>query len=292
MPMYNRSSTIVRALKSVLAQTYQNYELIIIDDGSTDDSVDKVKKYLNNEKIRLKVIGENKGVNFARNFGLKSIAADTDYATFLDSDDEFKHDSLQKMSNVINRHSSIKDFCFAVEDQNKNCCSYVEQDELTLDYSTILCDSDKVYGEWVHAIDANLIRNNEFIYDTDIKNGFEGIAYLRLAKKYPVLYSKQIVRTYYTDADGLTRGGKKSPEKCQDELTGHHIFLQENEKVLRLNNKKKYSKLCAVIGKTYLDNSELSKCIKFTVKSFYINPFEPRSYRNLICVLIALTRFR
>lgn len=289
--MYNRSSTINRAVNSILAQTYQNYELIIIDDGSIDNSVDKVKKYLKNDKVFLKILGENKGVNFARNSGLKSIADDSDYVTFLDSDDEFKHDSLQKMSSVIARNTEIKDFCFSVEDHNKQNYSYIEQDELTLDYSTILCDSDKVNGEWVHAIDANLIRNNEFLYETKIKNGFEGIAYLRLAKKYPALYSKKIVRTYYTDAEGLTRGGKKSPEKCQDELIGHNIFLQENGKVLRLN-RKKYSKLCAVIGKTYLDNSELSKSTKFTFKSFFYNPAEPRCYRNFIYILMSLIRFR
>ncbi len=92
IPTYNRKKTIVRAINSVLKQTYKNWELLIIDDGSTDNTKSVLKKYLSNNSITYYKT-KNLGVCHARNFGIKN--ARGKYIAFLDSDDEFKVNRLK-----------------------------------------------------------------------------------------------------------------------------------------------------------------------------------------------------
>src|ERR1035437_2086885 len=83
VPTYNRTSFIEKTITSVLDQTYQNFELIIVDDGSTDNT-EEIIKNINNKKIQYFKI-ENAERGFARNFGTRHSSGD--YVTFLDSDD-------------------------------------------------------------------------------------------------------------------------------------------------------------------------------------------------------------
>lgn len=93
MPAYNAEKTIGRAIESVLQQTYSNWELIIVNDGSTDTTLEVVSKY---KDSRLKVVNQtNTGLSGARNAGLDS--AKGDYITFIDSDDWYEQDFLSQL---------------------------------------------------------------------------------------------------------------------------------------------------------------------------------------------------
>ena len=85
IPTYNRILFLKRSIDSVLAQTLQPYEIIIVDDGSTDGTSAMIKKNYPNLKL---IFQENKGVSAARNIGVK--ASSGDWVCFLDSDDEWK----------------------------------------------------------------------------------------------------------------------------------------------------------------------------------------------------------
>lgn len=97
IPVYNREDTIKRAIDSVLKQTYQNIELIIVDDGSTDGTRALLEQ-LNSKKI--KIIDQNhKGANAARNLGL--LKAEGEFIAFQDSDDEWLLDKLERQINYM-----------------------------------------------------------------------------------------------------------------------------------------------------------------------------------------------
>lgn len=91
IPLYNKGPHIARAINSVLKQTFQDFEIIIINDGSTDESVDVVQKFVD-PRIRL-INQTNYGVSFARNQGIK--CAQSDFIAFLDADDEWKPEHLE-----------------------------------------------------------------------------------------------------------------------------------------------------------------------------------------------------
>ncbi len=98
IPTYNRAHLIKRAIQSVLNQTYQNFEIIVVDDGSVDNTEEVVKNF-NNQKIRYIRYNENKGVAAARNTGIKATRGD--YIAFQDSDDEWFPNKLERQMEVF-----------------------------------------------------------------------------------------------------------------------------------------------------------------------------------------------
>lgn len=91
IPLYNKGKYIVRALDSVFAQTYQDFEVIVVDDGSTDNGLEIVQQYRDS---RLRLIRQaNAGPGAARNRGLK--ASKAPFVAFLDADDEWLPEFLE-----------------------------------------------------------------------------------------------------------------------------------------------------------------------------------------------------
>jgi len=97
MASYNRAHLLPRAIKSVLNQTYQNFELIIVDDGSTDDTEQGIQTFEDDGRIIYRKFVENKGMLAARNKGLD--LARGDYVALLDSDDELLPEALETAAN-------------------------------------------------------------------------------------------------------------------------------------------------------------------------------------------------
>lgn len=93
LPTYNRSKRVQNAINSVLQQTYTNWELLVIDDCSTDDTAEVVSAY-NDDRIKYVRLEKNGGVSNARNEGIKMAAGA--YITFIDSDDEFLPTKIEK----------------------------------------------------------------------------------------------------------------------------------------------------------------------------------------------------
>ena len=100
IPAFNRASTIKYCLNSVLAQTYGYIEVIIVDDGSTDNTVSIVKQN-NDTRVRCIVVEKNSGAQCARNIGVQK--AKGDWIAFQDSDDEWLPDKLQMQIKVLSK---------------------------------------------------------------------------------------------------------------------------------------------------------------------------------------------
>jgi glycosyltransferase involved in cell wall biosynthesis len=98
VPTYNRAHTVGCAIRSVLSQTYQNFDIIVVDDGSVDNTEDTVKG-LEDPRIRYIRHERNRGGSAARNTGIK--AARGEYIAFQDSDDEWLPEKLSKQMQVF-----------------------------------------------------------------------------------------------------------------------------------------------------------------------------------------------
>lgn len=98
IPTYNRADCIEKSIRSVLEQTYRDFELIIVDDGSSDNTQDVVNS-IDDERIRYVKMPENKGASAARNEGIRQAAYD--YIAFQDSDDMWKPDKLEKQMQTL-----------------------------------------------------------------------------------------------------------------------------------------------------------------------------------------------
>ena len=104
MPVYNREKYVGAAIESILAQTYTNFEFIIVDDGSTDHSVDIIQSY-HDPRIRLIQLPQNLGVSQARNTG--NALARGNYIAVMDSDDISLPSRFEKQLAFLSRHPDI-----------------------------------------------------------------------------------------------------------------------------------------------------------------------------------------
>ena len=107
IPSYNRIHVLPRAIRSALRQTYKNFELIVIDDGSTDGTSEFVKA--NFPEVRLLRLHKNSGASKSRNVGIK--AARGEIIAFLDSDDEWSEQYLEEQKNTLQRNNAVLAFC-------------------------------------------------------------------------------------------------------------------------------------------------------------------------------------
>ena len=103
IPTYNRANLIGKAIKSVLKQTYQDFEIIVINDGSTDNTEDVIRGFPDKRVEYIKKYKKNKGISVARNIGIK--VAMGKYIALLDSDDEWLPEKLDKQINVLQSES-------------------------------------------------------------------------------------------------------------------------------------------------------------------------------------------
>lgn len=146
IPVFNVGSYIEECVESILNQSYTNIEILLIDDGSTDDSVEKIKRYKDN-RIKLFEQEENRGQAAARNIGLDNALGD--YYLFVDSDDYIRDDAVEIL---------VKNFIkFDVDFIRFNAISYFENEkkfvvEKAYDTSRFLSDKKLYTGKTLQDI--------------------------------------------------------------------------------------------------------------------------------------------
>lgn len=139
MPTYNCGEFIEKAINSIINQTYTNWELIIVDDCSNDDTKEVLKKYEADKRINYIKLTKNSGAAVARTKAIKR--ANGNYIAFLDSDDLWYPDKLTKQLKFMKENNY--DFtCTAYEqiDENDNSLNKVINTRKKVDYNRILLD--------------------------------------------------------------------------------------------------------------------------------------------------------
>lgn len=136
IPVYNGESTIFRCIDSILKSKYKNYEILIINDKSTDSTLNKIDcKYGLYENIRIIDLEKNEGVSYCRNLGVKE--AKGDYVTFVDADDYISENMYFNMMKLV-------------EEYDLDCC--------ICDYIEVFPNGNKVKSKYSYK---NKILNNE-----------------------------------------------------------------------------------------------------------------------------------
>ncbi len=119
IPTYNRSKVLLRALDTALNQTYRNLEVIVVDDGSTDDTRAALAPYGN--RIRY-IHQQNQGASAARNYGISE--AHGKYIAFLDSDDEWLPTKLEKQVALLETHPEFSFVACLATDEKRTYTGY------------------------------------------------------------------------------------------------------------------------------------------------------------------------
>lgn len=204
IPLYNKGPYIFRTLNSVLNQTFKKFEVIVVDDGSTDNSVEVVRGF-RDPRIRL-IQQENKGASAARNLGISK--ATTDFIAFLDADDEWMPSHLDIILMLrkkypeagiytssykicINKDETISpQYRFIPDHPWEGVLPDYFRSAATGDYpvnTSTACIPKKIYDEA-----GGFPEGYWWGEDTDL--------FGKIALKYPVAFSREICTVYHWDA--------------------------------------------------------------------------------------------
>lgn len=213
IPLFNKENFIENTLKSVLNQNFTDFELIIVNDGSTDASEEKVIQF-KDERIRY-LSKENGGVSTARNFGIEM--AQADYITFIDADDYWYPDFLKEMHINIISYSEIKVFSAAIEIETSKKTFPASYSISKTGECEIVDYFNASYKETAICTSCAVFHKNIFekvgYFDTKIKSGQDTDMWIRIGLIYPILFSWKILARYVFDGKSLSKNPEFNTEK-------------------------------------------------------------------------------
>ncbi len=205
IPVFNKEKFVGNTLKSVLNQTFGDYEIIIINDGSTDNS-EAVIRAFSDHRIQY-FSKENEGVTVARNFGMKQ--AKSDFICFLDADDFWYPDFLKTMHAYSQKFPEHKVFAcaIAIETPNKTFAAHYSIDKKS-DFEIVdfFDASQKECVLWTSSV---AIHKSVFEivghFDTKIKKGEDTELWIRIGLQFPIVFVWQTLARYVYDPKSASR---------------------------------------------------------------------------------------
>jgi len=298
IPLYNKELYIARTIQSVLDQTYKEFEIIIVDDGSTDRSVAEVKK-IDDERIR--IVGQkNAGVSAARNRGIKE--ARYDLIAFLDADDEWLSSHLQELIQLKNDFPECQVFAtnYKIIDTSNSERLPVNTSVLDINGKTGVIKNYFKAGVktapplWTSAIAMNKEAiKNVGGFPLNVTSGEDLLTWARLACRYKIAYSKRVTAIYhfYTISEWLMNARKQDKidtvgmslaallKVCQEQRSGLEKYIALWHRMRLHNFMKRGDKLNA--------GRELYKILKYSktdYKSYvlYLLTLIPEKLRKYI----------
>ena len=237
IPLYNKEQIIERTIKSVINQTYPNFELIIVNDGSTDNSVGVVQK-ISDKRIVL-INQPNAGPSAARNTGVRH--AKTEWIIFLDGDDEFLPNALEHFVFLKDCHANIDIFdCSRVTRIHHKLVEKINPIEGVIKNNL----KDCFYGNIGPGTGHTMFRKElceKFEYDKTIRR-FEDAELLIRMLPHASVYSARtpvfIVNVEFSSAS-------KKRKDITEDYAGH----------LSMKGKSFWARMC--VYRTYLENRDL-----------------------------------
>lgn len=232
--VYNMKDYLVQCLDSVLAQTYTDYECILVDDGSKDNSLEMCNEYARKDKRFVVVHQKNGGLSAARNTGLKH--AKGDLITFLDPDDWIHPEYLQRLVELKEKHNADMSAVSFVKTSDRNyqrVKAEVTVKEYTgRDFVDNMNTLRHPVGDqvWARLYDKKAFDGKQFPPRKDYED-----VHVIPQTVYPmkkVVYSTEILYYYFQRVDGISR----LKTRINSDLLEAYII---NAKFARKNNDKK-----------------------------------------------------
>lgn len=242
MTVYNVEKHIRRAIESVLGQTFTDFELICIDDGSTDNSGKICDEYaLRDSRIKVFHRGMNGGIASARQFGYDMMQGE--YSIHCDSDDWIESDMLKSLYEAAKTNNSdiiISDFYINSDTEQKYYKQIVKEDSIA---NTNLILSLRLHGSLCNKLISNrLIWDNKIKFSEKVRFGEDEIVLIQILKKAPkVSYLPKAFYHYYRNPTGTMATVNKSAEnyiKRFEILRLHELMLSEKDYEIGLINRK------------------------------------------------------
>jgi glycosyltransferase involved in cell wall biosynthesis len=225
IPTFNRANLIEKAIKSVLKQTYQDFEIIVVDDGSIDNTEEIIRGFKDKRVKYIKKYKKNRGISVARNIGIK--VARGKYIALLDSDDEWLPEKLNKQMKIFESESSEVGVVYTGD-------YYVNEKDKEIKKVHIPRKKGYIYEDLLKAegglyVSTVLVKKECFakvgLFDENFPAREDLDMWIRIAKYYKFRYVKDLLvvcRTHLnqitTNSEALIEGVKRIQMKYIKEL--------------------------------------------------------------------------
>lgn len=255
VPLYNKRDTIANTINTILKQSYKNFELIIINDGSNDGSDEEVIKFAD-PRIRL-IYKENGGVSSARNMGIRLSAGR--YICFLDGDDEWEDDFLSSINSLILKYPHISVFStrFAFRLDNKIIEAQNIQEEVIKNYFKIALKQPVISSSSVCLKKDIFININTF--NEKISHGEDLELWSRIGKVYDIAIVRDVKAYYRRNLHGQATSKMPALERS---IVNYITFEEAADKYER----NYYAKIVISRFFSYLKRLHFAASIKIFLK--------------------------
>lgn len=285
IPLYNKETSIANTLNCVLAQTYQDFEIVVVDDGSTDSSAAIVGTF-KDSRIRL-IRQPNGGVSAARNTGIRE--AKGEYVAFLDADDVWLNGHLENLVQLIRKYPQNKAYATNYYNELKgirkkiviNKISFTTETGILKNYFEICCCSHPPVWSSAVCVERNLIIEIGG-FPIGVTSGEDLLTWARIAVRTEWAYSLKPTAIYMM---GEGYDYSKKPARRQDDGDPVCAGLKE---LLKSNYSRK-TDLAHFIGRFYKMKASTSlrygdhlDTINNCIKSLWHRPFAFETYPILI----------
>ena len=285
---FNRAQFVKKAINSVLNQTYQDVEIIVVDDGSTDNTKSIVNSY--GEQVRY-IYQENKGAASARNAGIEKSKGE--YITFLDSDDYYKKDNLLKKLSFLESNLQTR---WLYSDWQ-----YIDEKGEHLDKGSVRFDyfnkklSGEIFEELFYkrnfiATDTVVVKRSVLedvgFFDPTIPSQEEYDLWLRVSATYPVHYINEVLVIVTIHPDSLSTDFSKW-------AYGNALIIDKIEKILPDNftvRKRIMDRMHAdkytFLARDFVQKGQFKKAMNAYWQSIKRLPLQKRIYWLLILLVL------
>ena len=172
-PTHKRVDNLIRAVNSVLNQTYKDWEMIIVNDSPLDTSYHTFTSSINDSRIHYRVNDINRGVNYTRNDAIDHVSSDSRWIIFLDDDDYFAPDTLQTFYDLILANQDQKWFVTNRAYTNGVPITQFPKDETFYSCVWSYLILKRCKGDATHCIETKLITHNKIWFSKHVKQGEE-----------------------------------------------------------------------------------------------------------------------
>jgi glycosyltransferase involved in cell wall biosynthesis len=230
IPTYNRSELVVQAIESVLAQTYTDFEIIVADDGSTDDTAARIQPYL--DRI-IYAKQRNRGVAAARNTGIR--LAKGEFVCFLDSDDLWEPAKLETQVCFADSHPEYALISTEIQGFNSEQGIRGQSKSSSYQIRNGHVVEHLLYGNWIQTSTVMVCRaclEEVGWFDEDVGQfGEDWLLWMRVASRYPVYFLPEPLVSYRFHPGQLTlyqtQEQFRSLMRCIEKLSALPYFRQK-----------------------------------------------------------------
>ena len=272
-PCFNAEKWINNTINSVLTQSYETWELIIIDDGSTDNTAQLIKK-ISDSRISC-ILKSNTGVSDTRNKGLK--LAKGEFVLFLDADDILSIDFLEKRILFLEQNQDVGFCCSEVikideigniyPNKNKKwkgVSTNIQEDVLSYNSEIITCPSNYLFRK-------NILVKNSIFFNSNLSSSADRFFLIALSNYTKGGLIKEMGFLYYR-VHKNSMSNCLSPYLIQDNILFQKMILQLNNISAQLKKKFRF-KTNYIYAGSYYKLRQFIPCLKFSCKAFYISPW-------------------